>query len=827
MNKLPDLKIFIASSIDDFKAERYLFARIAHLLEKPLRSRGIKLDLILCEALHKEYCKGKIQNLINDFYVSSADIVLLLADKEIKSITKQEIAAAKKHKRLIVPFFRNVDNVTVAMENLGLSTLQYETFNTTDELEVKFYIFIQQFLKNSADYNFIFEKSPLFYLRKGELCIDGKSLIKLDKHNITSDLPYSDEHPSPPDLNETTLKYCFLWNAYTADMMNEFYMDLLRVKSDVTEAYLDIDCFFDLSTEYIIKEDYKKVFIIHNDPSALTNVSEIEKIHAAKPDVFVFVPYLYDENEFKDIINLLNSKNIRRYFITFKTLSKITWELTASVTHERILLRDEKAKLQDKQKHKLRFHKAAWDENRKKYFDTKNPKFAIDALLDIDIVLDCLLELQRTTEETQYLFEYYGYVVQKGKFYIDLGDPIRCLGCYDQALKKLTEEHELWLNCDSNGRTPLYCLFDNIGSCITRFINVLVKCKDYLSSISFLEIDTEDEPSIKTALLKKAEIFISMSGDIMSVEKAINLNNYGNALMESNQYDKAFQAFSMAINLYILISEPGQYFTNHRRRCLIPHMSLAKNNMGVCCLKKAACTDGVKEKLSELNNGIKWLNSVYEDVTHGESRDSAINTMQWRDYCIQQATDLLYNEYNTSNEETFRALLGDCNESLLAGIIIYLNECGSHFSQESNWKVALEHYKFNYDIVKTLPYGTLPDIELVKSTINVAKIYACIGDNVPEAKEDCYRNALKYYDQAKKYAENTVETTGADLLGNIYDARMCVFYNLQDFQRAYESGEKSLEIWKKLSNEENIKWSEEQLNALKPLLSKKDGSENE
>ena len=106
------------------------------------------------------------------------------------------------------------------------------------------------------------------------------------------------------------------------------------------------------------------------------------------------------------------------------------------------------------------------------------------------------------------------------------------------------------------------------------------------------------------------------------------------------------------------------------------------------------------------------------------------------------------------------------------------------------WIVALEHYKFNYDIIKILPYGALPDIELMKSTINVAKIYACLGDNVPEDKEDCYSNALKYYDQAKKLPKILLRQQ-AQIYWGIFMMPECVFFIIYKTFKAHMSLEKN------------------------------------
>ena len=228
---------------------------------------------------------------------------------------------------------------------------------------------------------------------------------------------------------------------------------------------------------------------------------------------------------------------------------------------------------------------------------------------------------------------------------------------------------------------------------------------------------------------------------------------------------------------------------------------------------KAKHVDNIEEKISLLYYAENLLNKAYQARKKYQFIRELANTQDWIN-CVNQAINLL------------KRLCEQFNETSLRKIIFHLNMQGSDFSKRSNYAEAVKCYTLVYEIIFLL-WGVDFDLEFAKSAINVAATYVRIGDNIPENKEDCYRNALNYYDQAKKSAENTVETTGADLLGNIYDARMCVFYNLQDFQSAYESGEKSLEIWKKLSNEENIKWSEEQLNVLKPLLSKKDGSENE
>lgn len=84
MMAMKHVKLFLASSIDEFKIERLEFERFIRLLDKILRRQGIGIDLIACEDLSKEMSLSSKQDEINKEFQAVTISMWLLVKKPVK-----------------------------------------------------------------------------------------------------------------------------------------------------------------------------------------------------------------------------------------------------------------------------------------------------------------------------------------------------------------------------------------------------------------------------------------------------------------------------------------------------------------------------------------------------------------------------------------------------------------------------------------------------------------------------------------------------------------------------------------------------------------------
>ena len=80
------IKIFLASSVVEFKEERQELAAFANSINKKIVKRDIFLEMIMCEDLSNAMAKERKQDEYNE-YIRDSDYVLMLFGKTVGKYT--------------------------------------------------------------------------------------------------------------------------------------------------------------------------------------------------------------------------------------------------------------------------------------------------------------------------------------------------------------------------------------------------------------------------------------------------------------------------------------------------------------------------------------------------------------------------------------------------------------------------------------------------------------------------------------------------------------------------------------------------------------------
>ncbi len=110
------IKIFLASSIVEFKNIRNLVGDTIRQIQNKLIDDGIRLDLFMCEYANNTMSKGRMQERYND-ELRKSDIFIMIIGKKVGEFTIEEYEVSKEInaiKRYIL--FQNIESDNTVFE---------------------------------------------------------------------------------------------------------------------------------------------------------------------------------------------------------------------------------------------------------------------------------------------------------------------------------------------------------------------------------------------------------------------------------------------------------------------------------------------------------------------------------------------------------------------------------------------------------------------------------------------------------------------------------------------------------------------------------------
>lgn len=290
------IRIFLASSIDEFKIERLEFERFIRVLDKIFSKQNIHIDLVVCEDMSKALSNSSKQQDINE-EIPSCQYFYVIIGKEagIKTVEEFKVALESRNttgKPKIYTYFYNLDE-----QNQTESVREFIRY-IADDLKHYFSLFMNI---DTVKLDFLMELC-MDYAMDAQLCFEnGEAVFQGESVLPLKNIPIYERNKDLSELSKKkeilNTRFSKLCAEYALNPSNKkTYGELLTVSEERTHV---LDQLRELEKNVLLL--YKDVTAYNSNNSELTWYEIEAKKQVEQGNYAGAIAILRDEQRKKDL----------------------------------------------------------------------------------------------------------------------------------------------------------------------------------------------------------------------------------------------------------------------------------------------------------------------------------------------------------------------------------------------------------------------------------------------------------------------------------------------------------------------------------------------